>query len=176
MIIQVLIVAALADIVYTDDFEDIFAAFLLTLTLSSLALQSLGHILAIVFGKVAVVVSILIIAWMVLFMGIYITPRDVSDLFEDTMMSSDPIYNCIAHMMVLIYGFGRCPEGYVSSVIYKLDYNDDDFDDSTLILVYEVIFFRLLSYICLKLKVNWYRVELLIKSIKTKLRMIQGYI
>lgn len=170
MLVQVVIIAAMTDTLYSD-LDQTFPALLLMLTLSSVALQSLGHIYAIVFGKYGIVVSILTIAWMVVFGGVFVTERDVSQFVTDTLISTDPVYNCIAHLVVLIYGFERCPEGSVSSMMYKFGYDDNDFDDSTLMLVYEIIILRTFSYLCLKLKVNWHHFEIWLRDVKVKLRI-----
>ena len=163
-----IIAASLTYILYSE-FDDAFLALILMLCLGSLISQSLGHIYAIIFGQRAIVVAILTTAWMVLFAGVFVTDRDLGDFIEDTMLGTDPCKHNIAHMAVLFYGFGRCPEGFISPVMYKFKYDDDDFDDSTLMLVYEMIFLRVLSYVCLKVKVNWHIVEILFKNVKTKL-------
>lgn len=162
------IVAVIADTAY-NRFDETFPAIVLMLCLSSLVSQSLGHIFAIVFGHRAVVAAILTSAWLVLFGGLYVTERDLNDFFKDTMLDTDPLRHTIAHTAVLIYGFGRCGQGFISPVMYKFKLDDEDFDDSTMVLIYELIALRVISYLCLKVKVNWYLIEIMVKKVKTRL-------
>ena len=72
----------------------------------------------------------------------------------------------IQRVVLFFYGFDRCPDGQVSSVIYKLKYTDDMYGQAVRVLAYQLVFYRVLTYGCLKLKVNWSSVEVIIGSVK----------
>ena len=58
-------------------------------------------------------------------------------------------------ILILIYGFGRCPSGQTPSVLYQFDLTDDKlFWTNVYILVIQVLYLRVLALIALLIKAN----------------------
>ena len=166
-VINLVIIVGFAAIVSTKyDKSDTFGSFLLVFGLSALSYQSLGQIFAIVFGEYALIASILLSSVFLIFQGVL--NRDLSE-FVYNLLHLVPMKQMDSHMILLFYGGNICPENQVSSVIYKYNLVDDDFDSTTHLLIFDAIFYYILCYICLKLYVNWDSIQIQIKSFKQRL-------
>ena len=94
--------------------------------------------------------------------------RELSQPFVH-LANLNPIYASITYTMILFYGFDVCPEDQISSVLYFRYLEDDMFDKGWRLLFLQLAFYRILSYVCLKIKVNWDSIEMWFKYFKNKL-------
>ena len=117
---------------------------LLTLTVSALSYQSLGHIIGICFGRNAVIYALFVYVLILTFDNTSLPTRELPDVLKK--FSSITIKKqSFDYMLVLFYGFDRCPENQISSVMYKKHLDDDDFDKSWTLLLIQLIFYRILT-------------------------------
>ena len=161
------LIALIADIHYTD-FDQTLPALIIVMVLPSIFFQFLGYIYAIIFKERGFVASILTISVLLLFSNFIISPRDVSGFIAHISFNINPAHLGIGHLMALIFGFGRCPDGFISAPLFIYQVDDDMFNKSTLILTYESICMVILTYITLKIKVNWHLFENIINDIRNK--------
>ena len=151
---------------------DAFPDLVLMFVLSSLCYQSLGYIIATVLDTSPLIGAMIIFATIDLFSGS--TPPDwaFSKISKTVLDIICPLRHVFKHIMVLFYGSHRCKEDEISSVMYQFLLTDDDFDESTHLLIVLVIFYFILSYICFKVKVNWDSIHLRIINWKARMTML----
>ena len=166
-VITMVVMALIGDLHYTD-FDQTLPALIIILVLSSIFCQFLGYIYAIIFEERGFIVSILTVSWLILFSNFLITSREMSSLVEHIFFNINPTRWAIAHITAIIYGFGRCPDGFISYPMFTYVTDDDMFNKSTLVLTYESLFVVILSYVTLKIKMNWHLFQNTINNIKNK--------
>ena len=155
VLLAIVCYTAILDTNYRND--ESFGALLLVLVLNSITFQSLGYIFGIILGEYAI--NGVVMAMPILILYILIPNRDMSDVFV-RIGKIMPQTQAQKHMLIFNYGFDACPEGEISSVMYNHQFYDDQFDASTHLLIIQAGFFQLLSYISLKLKVNWDSIQI----------------
>ena len=161
------LIALIGDLHYTD-FDQTLPALIIILVLPSIFCQFLGYICAIIFEERGFIVSILTVSWLIMFANTLITTRDMSTLVEHLFSNLNPSRWGLSHMTAIIYGFGRCPDGFISYPMFTFRVDDDMFNKSTLVLTYESLCVVILSYITLKIKMNWHLFQNIINNIKNK--------
>ena len=162
--------AVIVDIHYSD-LDQTFPALLIVMLLPAVVCQCLGYIYAIMFGERGLVACTLTISWMALLSSFLITSRDVSSFVEHAFMNLNPLYLGISHILIIIYGFDRCPDGFISAPMFIYKYDNDMFDKSTLVLTLEATGLTVLTYVCLKIRVNWHLFETVIIYMKNKIHL-----
>ena len=145
--------------------DDALPTLILVYSIALIGSRFLGYITAIVFGSHSLVVSMILASLMATFSGTLLSDRGMSD--SVVKITSLLMYKWFTkHLMVWLYGFGRCPEDSISSVMYKNNLTDDEFDKSTIIMGCVVLLYFILSYFCLKIKVSWDSTQLISRKIK----------
>ena len=148
-------------IINVYEMEGTYAVLLYCLSISALSYQSIGHILGICFGERAVIMSVLLLPIFLCLSGFFIPSTEFGHPVTE-LSHVVPMRYTIEVILIYFYGFDRCPEGQVSSIMHKFLYTDDMYDMSRNILVYQLVCYRILSYLCLKLKVNWTSIQIMI--------------
>jgi len=138
--------------------EDLrFYKFLWITTVNFLCTQSLGSCCGIIFYKnhrLAIYSSITLFLSLTFYNNFTIPTKE---LFPIAKVMSDFAYPKFVFnsILITIYGFGRCPPGQTSLVLYQYDINDDQiFWDSSKYLIYSLIFFKSSEIILLMIKAN----------------------
>ena len=134
---------------------DAFPDLLLSYVLSALCFQSIGYLVATLFGSYYLIGSFIVFSSLSLFTGTTPTDRAFPETTRKLISCISPVYLVTKHILVLFYGFDRCSNDEISSVMYRFLLSDDDFDKSTHLLISLVIVYYILSYICFKIKFNW---------------------
>ena len=148
------------------DRSNTFAVFLLAYSMTSLSQQSIGHIFGTVFEENALIASSSVIPLIFIFSNYEgNTVRDFDDFFSRISYLSSSKY-CYDYIKTHFYGFGLCPEDQISSLMYRFVLDDDAYDRSWQSLIALFCVLRILTYICLKLKVNWDLIHIQIKRLK----------
>ncbi|XP_054164189.1 uncharacterized protein LOC128961900 [Oppia nitens] len=137
---------------------------LLSLTLSTLSIQSMGQIASILFQTDATVISIILIP--VLFLNCYtFAPVTLYVKFIRQLSNLLVIKQTQSLLLVSLYGFDRCPTNggsHISSIMYRYSLQDSDYRRDWHLLIVQLVIYKLLTYILLKLKVNydnWFRLS-----------------
>ena len=130
---------------------DIFLLFLLPAILLVISYQSVGHLLAILFGHNALMGHIVVTSLVLLYAGAF---TKIEDLFVVTryLTKLNPAKESIVRIATYLYGFDRCPRGQTSALMSYMGWTDDSHYESLYLLVFQSIFFTSLAYICLKLR------------------------
>ena len=163
-IVSVMTFAAIISTMYEK--EDTFLVLLVAFGLTSLCFQSFGHISGILFEENAVIAAILTTPLILILSGMEsVTPREFDDIFIK-LGNMNPMKHCLAIIKVHFYGFNQCPEDQISSEMYKNMLDDDAYDMSWHNLLLLIGFYRILTYICLKLKINSESIEFQSKRMK----------
>ncbi|XP_054164304.1 uncharacterized protein LOC128961998 [Oppia nitens] len=133
-----------------------------SLTLSTLSFQSMGHIVGILFPTNATVVSIMIIPILTLTSNT-IAPTASYNQFIKQLSNLSVIKQSLTYLLIAMYGFDRCPQGsHISSMLYRYSLTDGDYRRDRHLLIVQLVIYKLLTYILLKLKVNydnWFRLS-----------------
>ena len=138
--------------------EDTFSTILLVYGLVFITSKSLGHIIGILFTFNPIIGSMVMMSAISVF-GMVVSERDLS-IFAKDIISLSPIRPATKHMFLFFYGRGRCSGDQVSSVMFKELFDEDDFDKTTVLLIFNMCFYYILSFLLLKIKVNWSSIRL----------------
>jgi ABC-type multidrug transport system permease subunit len=141
------------------DEEKRFLSFMLIVVMGMVCAQGIGFIIGIIVSnseKLAIVLTTLITLMGMLFSNFYIPVNELPKSFRWITYTS--IFKLVFEgILILIYGFDRCPEGQISVTLYQLDLNDDNiFWQNLFILITYVIFFRCFALLILIIKANSY--------------------
>ena len=161
------VIGCLAIIDTKYQLDDTFPTILLVYVMVLISSQSLGHIVGIVFTSNPIVGAMILLVPLSIFSPV-ISDRDLSD-FSRNLINLIPYHIGLKHIWIFFYGRDRCPEGEISSVLYKNQVYDNDFDKTTVIMAFDVCLYYILSYIFLKIKANWDSIQLIIKSTNEKI-------
>ncbi|CAG2174198.1 unnamed protein product, partial [Oppiella nova] len=131
-------------IINVYEMEGTYAVLLYCLSISALSYQSIGHILGICFGERAVIMSVLLLPIFLCLGGFFIPSTEFGHPVIE-LSHVVPMRYTIEVILIFFYGFDRCPEGQVSSIMHKFLYTDDMYDMSRNILVYQLVCYRILS-------------------------------
>ena len=154
------------DTVY--DYEDTLPALLLTFILLSIVCQSMGHICAVLFENNAVIASIITSPFVFVFSNLFLNSEELGDVLAH-LTQLNPVRHALNYMLVFFYGDHRCSDDQISAVMKKFVLDEDVFDKSWHSLIILVFLFRILTYICLKFKVNSDLISIKIKELNDKI-------
>ena len=166
-VITMVLMALIGDIHY-DDFNQTLPALIIVLVLPTIFSQFLGYLYAIIFEERGFVVATLTLCWLLLFSNFILSTDDVSGFIEHIFFNINPGHLGIGHLTALIFGFGRCPDGFISTPMFTYRVDDDMFNKSTLVLTYQSLSLVILTYVTLKIKMNWYLLQNIINNTKNK--------
>ena len=122
--------------------------------LSATICQSIGHILAILFGDYSMIAFFLLFQFLLLYSGVYSNNSNLSE-FVLQLSKLNVIKETFIHIFTYIYGFGQCPEGQTSAMMLRQGWTVDIYDWSLYILIIQCLCYRFIAYICLKIKMNY---------------------
>jgi hypothetical protein len=121
-----------------------------------LCIQSLGHLIGIIFcnnGKIAAFVSVDLFVLFLLFANYMIPLKELHYALQ--WLSNISAHKLIFEsIIILFYGFDRCANREFSGVLYVLDIDDNTFYSNARILIIQFILIRSLALIALIIKTN----------------------
>jgi hypothetical protein len=147
-------------------------------------MQSLGHIIGIIFNestKISVLFSVGLSALFFLFCNFLIPIKELH--YSLQWFSNLSIFKLLfSGIIVLFYGFDRCSDREFSSIMYLLDLSDNDFYLNVRLLIIQLIFLRSFALIILIIKSNPFNSrkkaeelhELVVNSLKPPKALIPG--
>jgi hypothetical protein len=134
-----------------------FLAYLLMLTAGVLCSQGLGLLIGIISeanDKLAIVLSVGLYLYCVLFCGFFIPIEELPELIQ-WLANLSYAKQSFESMLISIYGFKRCPSGQLSSILYQFNLNDDHkFWINSLLLMFHFTYLRILALFVLIIKAN----------------------
>ncbi|CAG2113115.1 unnamed protein product, partial [Medioppia subpectinata] len=153
-----------------DRLDAMPAAIFMVITLASVAIQRICHLVSICFPRhtasAAIIICVLISITNTYFIPVYEFGPALQHL---TNLS--PIKVSFNYLTVYLYGRGRCPTGtHISSVLYKFQLTDEDLDKSWRLLIFQCVFYTIVSYFVLKVRVHSQSIQ-----IKCKQLVVVGY-
>ena len=143
--------------------QDTFGEFFVVYGLCAFIYQSLGYICAIALGQYSVLGAILLTPCIILFQCVL--NRDLSK-FMYQLSHLVPIKQADNHLILLLFGHKKCPDTHISSIIYRFNLVDDDYDSATHLLIFQSFLYLILCYLSLKLYVNWHSIQIQIKRFR----------
>ena len=148
---------------------DAFPDLLLVLILSALCYQFIGYFWAIILPNYPVIGVVVVFASMQVLSGLQPPDWPLSELIRKFADCLTPARHALKHIMVLFYGFDRCSESEVSTLMYRYLLSDDDFDKSTHLLIIQLFLYFIISYISFKVRANWDSIQMKIIVIRNKI-------
>jgi hypothetical protein len=141
------------------DEEKRFLGFTLIIMMGMVCAQGIGFVIGIIVSnseKLAIVLTTLVTLTSLLFSNFYVPVNELPKFFQWFAYTS--IFKLdFEAILILIYGFDRCPSGQISVTLYQLDINDDDiYLENLFFLIIHAIFFRCLALLILIIKANSY--------------------
>jgi ABC-type multidrug transport system permease subunit len=136
--------------------NQIFLSYLFFLSLGILSIQSVGHIIGILFSEsenIALLFSA-IYGVFIYFLSNFLIPIKELHYTIQWLSNISTIKLIFESTIILFYGFDRCSDREFSSVMYLLDLNDGIFYLNIRILIYQFLIFRSLAIIVLLIKAN----------------------
>jgi ABC-type lipoprotein export system ATPase subunit len=135
-----------------------------------LCAQGLGYLVGIIcikYEQIAIGVSIGLYLMLCMFCNIFTPIKEMPQLFQ---MISDISFNKFVYysVLILIYGFGRCPSNQLSLVMFKYDMNEQLFWFYAKYLVIYFVILRILAFIVLYIRANTLFSGIKLKDIITK--------
>jgi hypothetical protein len=134
----------------------IFFAYLLFLSIGILSIQSVGHIIGILFSENVRIAIICSVGYglFIFFLSNFLIP--IQELhytlqWLSNLSMTKLIFEC---MVILFYGFDRCTDRELSSIMYLLELEDYTFYTNARLLIFQFIFLRSLTLLTLSIKVN----------------------
>ena len=136
--------------------KSIFMFYLLFLTIGILCLQSVGHIIGIIFNenqKIAVLSSVALYLMFFLLTNYFVPIKELHYSLQwlSNLSTFKSLFECI---LILFYGFSRCSGNEFSTVMFVFGFNDNQFYVNLRILLIKLIVFRVLALLVLLIKVH----------------------
>ena len=125
--------------------------FLWPLILSAISSQSIGHLLAITCGHNLLMAHILLFSLSLLYGGALTKDDDLFVLTKYLTMIN-PAKETFLRIITYLYGFDMCPSGQTSVIMSYMEWENDLYNQSLYLLIFQSIFFTTLAYICLKIR------------------------
>ena len=154
IIITIICYSYVVDIYESEN--SMFVEYTVILTLGSLQIQGLGHMLGVLTGENTRIGVFIILGYIVLsflFTNIMIPVKELHYTLREfsNFITSKLAFESI---MVLYYGLDRCSDREFSYILVMLDIEDRDLYIDVYLLVIQFFIFRALALIFLFLKVN----------------------
>ena len=131
--------------------------YLAVMTAGVLCSQGLGFMIGIIANsndKLAIVLSVGVYLINVMLAG-FLAPIDELPEALQWIPHISFAKNTFQMMLTLLYGFDRCPTGYIASILYQMDITDENkFWTNNVILGAQVISFRFFALFVLLIKAN----------------------
>ncbi len=162
----------------------IFFGYLFFIALCNLCIQSLGHIIGIVFSqstKLSVLFSVGIYLLFTLFCNFLIPLKELHYSLQ-WLSNLSTVELSFTGLIVLFYGFDRCSDREISSIMYLFKLEDNDFYINIRLLIIQFILLRSFALIILLIKSNPFSGhkkaeklhELAVNSLKPSRALIPG--
>jgi len=126
------------------------------MTTGVLCIQSLGHIIGIIFSdnaKIAVFIAVQLFVMFFLFCN-FVIPIEELHYSLQLFSNISTVKLVFENILILFYGFDRCSDTEFSSIMFVFGLEDRDFYRNSRILIFQFIFLRSLSLIVLLFKAN----------------------
>ena len=124
-----------------------------TLRLQYINTRSIGHIIGICCPQNPFAFIALTIVSISVFNDILMPRKQFPQLIQN-LNALNPI-SFISKYLYLKFYKNKCKYNQISSVLFKYQIVHDDFDKGWQILLSQLIIFKILSYLALKIRVNW---------------------
>ncbi len=134
----------------------IFFGYLFFIALGNLCIQSLGHIIGIVFSqstKISVLFSVGLFVLFALFCNFFIPLKELHYSLQ-YLSNLSTLKLSFTGLIVLFYGFDRCSDREFSSIMYLFELEDNDFYIYVRLLIIQFILLRSFALIILLIKSN----------------------
>ena len=166
-VVIIIVVIPILNIAYERN--DMWGTMYLSLGLSFLATQSIGHIIGICFDRNPTFATVWVIIFM-LFFSDSLVPSDEFGSFVRRLGNLGLIAMTSKSNLYKFYG-NKCGPNQVSSVLYRNNIDDKSEDWSLQMLLVNLALMRILSFLVLKIKVNMSFIELMFKRIANKIKI-----
>ncbi|XP_054163336.1 uncharacterized protein LOC128961156 [Oppia nitens] len=152
-LINTLIVTSIANI-YNQ--LSIFLMLTSVMTLASLVIQSMGYLIGVLFSgnkSLAAMIVAACFADQLLLSNFIVLTKNLHYFLE--MVSDLSVIKLVSEsIVVFLYGFNRCNDNELSFPLYYMDITDQIFFKNIRLLVYQMLFYQLLTLIAIIIKTN----------------------
>ena len=148
-----------------------------TIVFGMLCSQGFGYLIGIICLKceqIAIGVSIGLYLMLCMFCNIFTPLNEMPQIFQiiSDISFNKFVYYCV---LVIIYGFDRCPKGQVSIIMHKYHMFDDLFFTYAKYLVIYAISLRILAFFVLYFKANSFSNRTVLLKIRNLLKKMQCF-
>ena len=126
------------------------------LTMAVLCAQSYGHISGILFtGKQNIAILFALILYVFSFvLSNSLVPLKELHYVMQWLSDMSCTKHCFESMIILIYGFDRCPHNHMSLVLFRFGIESTDFLFNCIYLLFDLIILKIITLIILIVKTN----------------------